>query len=483
VANINLRNFLTEKRTILKRQKTDELEHMPIGKLIMRYYWPAFVGVIAHSVYNIIDRIFIGQGVGAEALSGITSVFPIMIIIMAFGMLVGLGGGVKLSLFLGQKKHDKAEKVLGNVLLLIVLISLIGGILGFAIKQPMLELFGATNNTVNYANDYLNIILYGIIFQTLGFSLNNLIRAEGNARIAMISMLIAAGTNIPLDWLFIMKFGWGVKGAAWATIISMAILSTWVLIHFTSKRAVVKLKLRQIRLDPFIIKSIVAIGMAPFFMQIANSFVQGLYNTQLIKYGGDIAVGAFGIVMSVVILIIMSIVALNMASQPIIGYNYGARNIPRVRQTMRYGMVAATVLAFISWGIVETFPSAIISLFNNENKELQRIGVQGLRIFSMMLPIVGFQVVVSNYFQSVGKAKVAAFLSLLRQVLVLTPLLFILPDMFGIKGIWMASPIADTIAALISGLIMIREWRKNLAPEKSSVISDNSVVIPQKAND
>jgi putative MATE family efflux protein len=377
----------------------------------------------------------------------------------------------------------KEKKVLCNVLLLIVLISLIGGILGFAIKQPMLELFGATNNTVNYANDYLNIILYGIIFQTLGFSLNNLIRAEGNARIAMISMLIAAGTNIPLDWLFIMKFGWGVKGAAWATIISMAILSTWVLIHFTSKRAVVKLKLRQIRLDPFIIKSIVAIGMAPFFMQIANSFVQGLYNTQLIKYGGDIAVGAFGIVMSVVILIIMSIVALNMASQPIIGYNYGARNIPRVRQTMRYGMVAATVLAFISWGIVETFPSAIISLFNNENKELQRIGVQGLRIFSMMLPIVGFQVVVSNYFQSVGKAKVAAFLSLLRQVLVLTPLLFILPDMFGIKGIWMASPIADTIAALISGLIMIREWRKNLAPEKSSVISDNSVGIPQKAND
>ena len=283
---------------------------MPIGRLIMKFYWPAFVGVVANSLYNIVDRIFIGQGVGAEALSGITTVFPIMIVIMAFGMMVGIGGGVKLSIFLGEKKHLKAEKVLGNVLILSIIISVSLSIIGLLIKRPILELFGATQNTLDYANDYLNIILVGTVFQTVGFSLNNLIRAEGNARIAMISMLITAGINIPLDWLFIIKFGWGVKGAAYATIISMAILAAWVLNHFTNKRAIVRLKASALRYDPFIVKSIIAIGMASFFMQFANSFVQGIFNTQLIKYGGDLAVGAFGIIMSVVVLIVMSIIAL-----------------------------------------------------------------------------------------------------------------------------------------------------------------------------
>jgi len=455
----------------LKKTQTEHLEKMPIGKLIMKFYWPAFVGVIANSLYNIIDRIFIGQGVGADALSGITSVFPIMIIIMAFGMLIGMGGSVKLSIFLGEKKMDKAEKVLGNVLLLVFIISILMGILGFAIKQPMLEIFGATETTMNYANDYLNIILYGLVFQMVGFSMNSAIRSEGNAKIAMYSMLIAAGINIPLDWLFIMKFGWGVKGAAWATIISMAVLALWVLIHFRSKRCVVPLKWSRIKYDPFIVKSIIAIGMAPFFMQIANSFVQGVYNTQLIKYGGDLAVGAFGIIMSVVILIIMSIIALNMASQPIIGYNYGARNIDRVKQTLKLGMIAATVLAVISWILLEAFPSPIIRLFNSESELLHEYGVTGLRIFIIMLPVVGFQIVISNYFQSVGKAKIAAFLSLLRQVIVLMPLLFIFPSYWGLNGIWMASPTADLISAIIASLLMIREWKKSLSSSKNSVIN------------
>jgi putative MATE family efflux protein len=455
----------------VRKSQTEQLEKMPIGKLIMKYYWPAFVGVVANSLYNIIDRIFIGQGVGADALSGITSVFPIMIIIMAFGMLIGMGGSVKLSIFLGEKKTEKAEKVLGNVVLLIFIISILMGILGFAIKQPMLEAFGATETTINYANDYLNIILYGLVFQMIGFSLNSMIRSEGNAKIAMYSMLIAAGVNIPLDWLFIMKFGWGVKGAAWATIISMAILALWVLIHFRSKRCVVPLKWSRIKYDPFIVKSIIAIGMAPFFMQIANSFVQGVYNTQLIKYGGDLAVGAFGVIMSVVILIVMSIIALNMASQPIIGYNYGARNIERVKQTLRLGMIAATILAVISWIILEVFPTPIIRLFNAESEVLLEYGVNGLRIFVIMLPVVGFQIVISNYFQSIGKAKTAALLSLLRQVIVLMPLLFIFPNYWGLEGIWMASPAADFISAIIASLLMIREWKKTLSPTKNSVIT------------
>lgn len=453
----------------MKTDTSHELENMPIGRLIMKYYWPAFVGVVANSLYNIVDRIFIGQGVGAEALSGITTVFPIMIIIMAFGMMVGIGGGVKLSIFLGKKRHLTAEKVLGNVLLLSIIISLALTILGFIVKKPILELFGATQVTMDYANDYLNIILFGIVFQTVGFSLNNLIRAEGNARIAMVSMLITAGINIPLDWLFIIKFGWGVKGAAWATIISMTILAAWVLRHFTHKHSVVKLKMANLRYDPFIVKGIIAIGMAPFFMQFANSFVQGIFNTQLIKFGGDLAVGAFGIINSVMTLIIMSIIALNMASQPIIGYNFGAKNISRVRQTISYGMIAATVIASISWVIVELFPAPIIHLFNDESEELRRLGVEGLRMFSVMLPVIGFQTVIGNYYQSVGKAKTAAFLSLLRQVIILTPLLFILPKSYGLTGIWIAAPISDVISAIIVGSIMIFEWRKNLAPGRNSI--------------
>lgn len=453
------------------KKQTELLEKMPVGKLIFRYYWPAFVGVIATSLYNIIDRIFIGQGVGAAALSGITAVFPIMIIMMAFGMLIGMGGSVKLSMFLGEKKYDKAEKVLGNVILLIFLVSFFVAGLGFIIKQPMLTLFGATEQTMIYANNYLNIILFGVVFQMMGFSLNSLIRAEGNARLAMLSMLITAAINIPLDWLFIMKFGWGVRGAAMATIISMISLSAWVFIHFRSPRCVVPLKWQRIQYDPFIVKGMVGIGLAPFFMQIANSLVQGVYNTQLIKYGGDLAVGAFGIIMSVAILIIMSIIALNMATQPIIGYNYGARNLCRVRQTLRYSMIAATILAVVSWAALELFPSPIIRLFNKESEILHRYGVQGLRIFVMMLPVVGFQIVIGNYFQSVGKAKTAAFLSLLRQVIVLMPLLFIFPEYFGLKGIWMASPTADTISAIIAGTLMIKEWQKNLAPRKECVFS------------
>lgn len=457
----------------MKKKQIEQLESMPIGKLVLKYYWPAFVGVVANSLYNVIDRIFIGQGVGAAALSGITAVFPVMIIIMAFGMLIGMGGSVKLSIFLGEKNYDKAEKVLGNVILLILVVSSFVAGLGFLIKQPMLELFGATSSTMAYANDYLNIILFGIIFQMLGFSLNSLIRSEGNARLAMFSMLIAAGTNIPLDWLFIIQFGWGVKGAAWATIISMSILSTWVLIHFRSKRSVVPLKWHRIKYDPFIVKSMLAIGLAPFFMQLASSFVMGLFNSQLIKYGGDLAVGAFGIVMSVTILIVMSIIALNMASQPIIGYNYGARNISRVRQTLRFGMIAATVLSVFSWALLELFPEPIVRLFNDESKQLQEYGIQGLRIFVFMLPVVGFQIVISNYFQSVGKAKTAAFLSLLRQVIVLSPLLFILPQYWGLEGIWIASPVSDTISALVAGTLMIREWKKNLAPRKDSVLKNS----------
>ncbi len=446
----------------MDKEKLNILRNEPIGRLLWRYFWPAFIGVMANALYNIVDRIFIGQWIGAEALSGITAVFPVMIIMMAFGMLVGIGGSVQLSIALGKQDYSKAGKVLGNTVLLVLVVSVFVTALGFLIKGPMLHWFGATDVTVGYANNYLNIILWGVIFQMYGFSLNSLIRAEGNARIAMYSMLISAGVNIPLDAFMIGVLGLGVKGAAYATIISMMILSIWVSRHFMSKRCVVSFSWKTLRPEWAIVFSILAVGLAPFFMQIANSIVQSVINSQLIAYGGDIAVGAMGIIMSVTVLVIMTIVALNMASQPIIGYAFGAKMTGRVKETVRKGMIIATVISTGSWLIIQLIPGPLIKIFNTDNQELLRFGIIGFRTYLFMLPVVGFQIIISNYFQSVGKAKIAALLSLLRQVIILLPLLFILPKEFGLRGIWLASPIADTVAAIVSGTLMYLEWKRFL---------------------
>ncbi len=444
----------------MQDKKLHDLEHHPVALLMWRFFWPAFIGVMANSLYNIIDRIFIGQYVGAEALSGVTAVFPVMVIMMAFGMLIGIGASVRLSLNLGRKDYKRAQKVVGNTVFLVLIVSAIVTLLGFAIKDPMLRLFGATDTTISYANGYLNYILWGVVLHEFGFSLNTLIRAEGNASIAMYSMLISAGINIPLDALFIVHLGMGVEGAAIATIISMASLSVWVLIHFRSKRSVVRLERKYLKLDMTIVLSILSVGLAPFAMQIANSVVQALLNMSLIKYGSDLAVGAMGIIMSVVVIIIMSIVALNMAGQPIIGYNYGARNFDRVRQTLKYSMLIATAFATISWIFIQLFPRPVISLFISDSEETMRYGVEGMRTYLLALPIIGFQVVAGNYFQSVGKAGKAIFLTLMRQVIVLIPLLIWLPPRIGLTGVWISAPISDTASAVVCAILIGAEWRK-----------------------
>ena len=437
-----------------------ELSEANIGRLMLKYFIPAFIGVFVNALYNIVDRIFIGQGVGAEALSGISVVFPVMLIMMGFGMLIGIGTGVYVSINLGKKEFDKAEKTLGTGFVLMIVVSLLIMVVTYAMKIPVLRSFGSTDKTFQYANDYLNIILAGTIFMTVGFSLNNVIRSEGNARVAMVSMILSSVTNIILDALFIFVFDMGVKGAAYATIISMFILMVWVLIHFRSKRSVVKLHKKNIRIDFGITAEIVAIGMAPFSMQIANSFVQGLLNKKLIVYGGDLAVGAMGIINSVITLIIMIIVAINMASQPIIGFNFGAKSVQRVKDALRISLIAATIIAASAFVFVEAIPGIIVKLFNNDSEQLYLITVRGLRLVVLAFPIVGFQVVASNFFQSVGKAKLAMFATLFRQVIVLIPLLYVLPEFWEIDGIWLAYPFSDTLSALAVSLILIREWRR-----------------------
>lgn len=436
-----------------------ELETKSIGKLMWQYFLPAFTGVVVNSLYNIVDRIFIGHGVGAYALAGLSSVFPIMIIIMAFGMLIGIGAGVRVSINLGKKDIQRAELVLGNAFILIILISVLVTILGFIIKEPLLNLFGTSAETRGYATDYLDIILIGTLFNTMGFSLNNIIRAEGNAKIAMYSMLISAGTNLVLDPIFIFVFEMGVKGAAYATVISMMVLCVWVLWHFRSSKSVIKLKAANLKIVPEIFQHIVSIGFAPFAMQMASSMVQGTLNTQLVKYGGDMAVGAMGIINSVSMFLVMSVIAINMAAQPIIGFNYGAKNYKRVKQTLILGIKAATVISVLGWFVVELFPGTIIKAFNHNNVELLNIGIPGLRILLAALPIIGFQIVVGNYFQSISKAKTAAFLSTLRQVLLLIPAIMIFPSVWGLTGVWIAAPVCDILSAMIVTYFLLKELK------------------------
>lgn len=438
----------------------DELRDANIGRLMFKYFVPAFVGVFVNALYNIVDRIFIGQGVSAEALSGISVIFPVMLIMMGFGMLIGIGTGVYVSINMGRKDMERAEQTLGTGFTLMVLVSVLIMVVTYILKEPILRSFGSTEETFQFANDYLNIILAGTPFMVVGFSLNNVIRSEGNARIAMMSMILSAGTNIILDPIFIFWLDMGVKGAAYATAISMFVLMVWVLVHFRGGRSVIKLKNKNVRINKGILVEIIAIGMAPFSMQIANSLVQGLLNKKLIDYGGDLAVGAMGIVNSVISLVIMAIVAINMASQPIIGFNYGAKSVPRVKEALRISLIAATIIAIGSFTFIEAIPGVIVRLFNTSSSELYEISVHGLRLVILALPLVGFQVVASHFFQAVGKAKLAMFATLFRQVIGLIPLLFILPGFWGISGIWLAYPIADTMSALAVSVLLVREWRR-----------------------
>lgn len=443
-----------------EHQNVTELRTTKISKLLKKYYWPAFTGAIIHTLYNIVDRIFIGQGVGAEALAGLTSVFPIMLIIMAFGMLVGMGSGVRISLNLGMKNVERAEHVLGNAFMLCLTFAVLLSVGAFAVKTPLLQLFGVSEETMTYANEYLNIILFGSVFGMTGFALNNVIRSEGNAKIAMYSMLISAGLNLILDPIFIFVLDMGVKGAALATIISQFFLFLWVIFHFLNKRSVIKFKWQNFKPNIQIIVYIITIGFAPFAMQLAASVVQGTSNAQLVRYGGDLAVGSMGVIMSVAMLFLMAIFALNMASQPIVSFNYGAKDFRRVKETLMLTLKLSTVIVIGGGILVELFPGTIARMFNRDNQEFIDITQRGLRLVMIMYPVVGFQIVVSNYFQAVGNAWKSALLSLLRQVISLIPLLIFLPKFWGLDGVWLAFPFADTISATACAIFLTYEIKR-----------------------
>ncbi len=438
---------------------SQELGQAPVGKLLWKYFVPAIIGVAANTLYNLVDRIYIGQGVGALALSGLTVTFPIMIISMAFGMLVGMGSAALVSIRLGEGKRGEAEKILGHAFVLLAGISLSVSALGLLLRDPVLRIFGAGAQTLGYAREYITIILLGNVFQGVGFGLNNLIRAEGHARVAMTTMILGAAMNIVLDPIFIFVFKMGVTGAALATVISMAATCAWVLAHFTGRRSLLRLRRRHLRLERRVVRDILAIGMAPFAMQLAGSVVNALFNVQLIRFGGDLAVGAMGIINGAAMMVVFCVIAVNMAAQPIIGFNYGARQFLRVKRTLKIALVAAAGITGVGFLAVQIFPAALIGLFSRHDPRLLAIGTRGMRILLAAFPAVGPQVVSSNFFQAIGKARISMLLNMLRQVILLIPLVLLLPPLLGIDGVWLAGPLADAAAAAITAWAVKREVR------------------------
>jgi len=431
-----------------------------IPALLVSFSIPAIIGMVVQAMYNVVDRIFIGRGVGALGIAGATIGFPIMLIIMAFGMLVALGANALISIRLGEKRMGAAEQVLGNAVVLLVLLAVALTAGGLIFLTPLLRLFGASETVLPYAREYMRIILMGTIFQSIGFGMNNFIRGEGNPKIAMLTMIIGAVLNMILDPIFIFVFGMGIKGAAVATVISQGVAATWVLFYFLGGKSQLKIHLHNLRLDNGIVGSIVAIGSPPFAMQLAASGIHAILNNQLLRYGGDLAISAIGIIWSIAFMIIMPIIGLNQGAQPIIGYNYGARMYGRVKRSLQLSILAATVWVILGFIPTQLFPRALIGLFNQENEELLTLGAHAMRTFMIMLPVIGFQIVSSGYFQAVGKPKQAMILTLSRQVLLLIPFLFILPYFFGLNGIWYSGPASDFGSALLTGTWLLVEIRQ-----------------------
>lgn len=433
-----------------------ELETKKISKLVWDYALPAIVGTMVNATYNIVDRVFIGQGVGALAISGLAVTFPVMNLVAALGMLVGAGASSRISINLGKRDPERAEKILGNSFLLTIVLNLIFITLLMIFLEPILMAFGASEETYPYARDYLQIILPGNIFVTMTYSFNSMMRASGYPQKAMYTMLIGAALNIILDPIFIFVFGMGIAGVAWATVISMFIGMLFVMYHFTRKTTTLRLRKKNIRFEKDILIAIVSIGLSPFFMQVAASGVAVLMNTSLKNYGGDLAIGAYGILVSLIMLITMFVIGLNQGLQPIIGYNYGAEIYDRVKVAFYYGVKIATVVTTLGFVFGVFFPRVFARAFTSD-PQLLDLAENAMRISIVAFPLVGFQVVISGYFQSIGQAKKSIILSLSRQIIFLIPSIIILPRMFGLDGVWAATPVSDFLASLLALTFFIRQ--------------------------
>jgi putative MATE family efflux protein len=431
-----------------------------VGSLLMQYAIPSVIAMTAMSLYNITDSIFIGHGVGALAISGLAITFPLMNLSAAFGTLVGVGASALMSLRLGQKDYDTANKILGNVLVLNLILGLFYSVFVLLFLDQILLFFGASPETLPYARDFMTIITLGNVVTHMYFGLNALMRATGNPRRSMYATIYSVIINIILAPLFIFVLKWGIRGAALATVIAQTSMLIWQLGYFSNIQNYIHFKRGAFRLNRKIVTDSMAIGLAPFLMNSAGSIIIIIINQNLIKYGGDLAVGAYGVINRVASLFAMVVFGLTQGMQPIAGYNFGAKQFERVNAVMKLTVLLATAVMTVGFLISEIFPHAVAAAFTTD-EELINIVVPGLRIVMILFPIVGFQMVASTFFQSIGMAGKAIFMSLTRQVLFLLPCLIMLPTFFGVKGVWYSMPAADMLSSIIAASLLITQYRKS----------------------
>jgi putative MATE family efflux protein len=430
-----------------------------IGKLLARYALPAIMAMLATSLYNVTDSIFIGHGVGVAALSGLSITFPIMNLGVAFGQLIGVGAGAMLSIRLGQKDYEAANYILGNVIVLNTVIGILFSVVLLLFLDPILLFFGASQQTLPHAHDFMAIILIGNVITHTYMGLNSLLRSQGHPKKAMIATFATILINLVLNPLFIFKFGWGIRGSAFATVISQTLALAWQIKFFSNKTNFIHFQKKFFTLNKNIVKGIFSIGLSPFLLNAATCIIIILINKNLSIYGGDTAVGAYGIVNRVLFIFVMIVLGLTQGMQPISGYNYGAGLYKRVNEVLKKTIFIAVGVMTLGSLIAEIFPHTIVSLFTTD-KELIKVTAVGMRYVLMTYCLVGYQTVSIVFFQSIGKANLSIILSMTRQFIFLIPLLLILPKYFGVTGVWITMPISDLAAFIATVILMNYEHKR-----------------------
>ena len=446
------------------KNATLELGTKPVGKLLAQYALPAIIAMTAASLYNIIDRVFIGQVVGPMAISGLAITFPFMILAAAFGAAVGVGAATTISVKLGQKDYESTENTLGNTITLNLIIGLAFGGICLLFLDPILRFFGASDATLPYARDFMQIILAGNVFSHMYFGMNAVLRAASKPRMAMFATIFTVAMNILLDAVFILWWHWGIKGAAFATVISQVLALCWQMKLFSNKNELLHLKRGIYKLKANLVRNIISIGISPFLMNACACVIVIFINNQLVKFGGDIAVGAYGIANSIAMIFIMFVIGLNQGMQPIAGYNYGAQQYGRMMRVVKLSIITAICIMLTGWTLAMFAPYYCARMFTKD-PELIKGSIKAIQIIMMMYPFIGCQMVITNFFQCIGKVKISIFLSLSRQLLFLLPLLVLLPNFYGINGVWASMPTSDLISVIVAISIMtvyLRRFKKEM---------------------
>lgn len=446
------------------KKATLELGTKPVSKLLAQYALPAIIAMTAASLYNIIDRVFIGQVVGPMAISGLAITFPFMILAAAFGAAVGVGAATTISVKLGQKDYESAENTLGNTITLNLIIGLAFGGICLLFLDPILRFFGASDTTLPYARDFMQIILAGNVFSHMYFGMNAVLRAASKPRMAMFATIFTVAMNILLDAVFILWWHWGIKGAAFATVISQVLALCWQMKLFSNKNELLHLKRGIYKLKANLVRNIISIGISPFLMNACACIIVIFINNQLVKFGGDIAVGAYGIANSIAMIFIMFVIGLNQGMQPIAGYNYGAQQYGRMMRVVKLSIITAICIMLTGWTLAMFAPYYCARMFTKD-PELIKGSIKAIQIIMMMYPFIGCQMVITNFFQCIGKVKISIFLSLSRQLLFLLPLLVLLPNFYGINGVWASMPTSDLISVIVAISIMtvyLRRFKKEM---------------------